>query len=74
VYWDGEAVNCCTGIAKSVAIAKVLGGKYSALISVVECEVGYRICWEGFSRNIQIEGGMLHAGKSCRRLDKVGEK
>jgi hypothetical protein len=59
-------VNCCTGIAKSAAIAIVDRGEYLSLVSVVEWEgVGYRICWSGFSRNIQMKGGMLCVGSCC---------
>jgi hypothetical protein len=31
VYCDGDAVNCCTGIAKSVAISLVALGGYCSL-------------------------------------------
>lgn len=43
VYCVGDAVNCCTGIAKSVAISFVGFWVYSSLSSNVE-EVGRRVC------------------------------
>jgi hypothetical protein len=57
VYCEGDAVNCCTGIANSEA-REVMGfcGE-STLSSIVE-EVGRRMGWFGFSRNIQVESGM----------------
>lgn len=64
-------MNCCTGIAKSVAIFFVGFCERSRLSSDVE-EVRGRICWTGFSRNIQM-GDRSRCAKSLSiRLGKIG--
>ena len=66
VYCEGDAVNCCTGIANSEAMAAMGFCRESNLSLIVE-EVGRRIGWFGFSRNIQVESGVRCGENSCVR-------
>jgi hypothetical protein len=64
VYCEGDAVNCCTGIANSGAMAAMGFFGVSTLLSSME-EVRRRMGWFGFSRNIQVESGIRWRGTLC---------
>ena len=64
VYCEGDAVNCCTGIPDSGVMADMGFFGVSTLSSNME-EVGRRIDWFGFSRNIQLESGIRWRRAFC---------
>ena len=53
-------MNCCTGKSDAMAAMGFCGGSTLSIVA----EIG-KMDWLGFSRNIQVEGGIRYEGDLC---------